>query len=77
MGWGAGIQQYAMNTGVVSSRSTGPENCVACGTCENHCPQKISITENLKTVRKKMEPVPVMIVLKAVRGFMRSLKKSY
>jgi len=32
------------------SKSGNPADCVGCGNCEGHCPQKISIIEQLKTV---------------------------
>lgn len=31
-----------------------PEDCIGCGKCEKSCPQKIGITEKLKTVEKKL-----------------------
>lgn len=32
-----------------------PDNCIACGKCESACPQKISIINQLKIVKIKME----------------------
>ncbi|MCL1928316.1 MAG: aldo/keto reductase [Treponema sp.] len=75
MGWTAGIQQYMTGIGIVSSKSYSPANCTACGKCETHCPQKIAIIQNLKTVRKRMEPFPICLIVKAARAFFRLVKK--
>ena len=75
MGWFAGIQQYMTGIGIVSSENYSPANCTACGKCENHCPQKIPVMENLKKVRKRMEPFPINLVVKAARAFFRLVKK--
>ena len=70
MGWYEGVRQYIMNSGVVSVKRSDPSNCAACGLCESHCPQKIPIIENLKLVHKRLEPLPIRIIIKAVRAFM-------
>ncbi|MCL1813361.1 MAG: aldo/keto reductase [Treponema sp.] len=75
MGWVAGMHQYMTGIGIVSLKSYSPANCTGCGKCESHCPQKIAITESLKMVRKRMEPVPIRLIIKAVRAFFGLVKK--
>ncbi|MCL1815295.1 MAG: aldo/keto reductase [Treponema sp.] len=70
MGWSAGIKQYIMNTGIVSVKRSGPVNCTSCGSCQSRCPQNIPIIENLKQVRRRMEPLPVRAIIKAARAIM-------
>jgi predicted aldo/keto reductase-like oxidoreductase len=70
MGRFVGWQQYMTSAAFTSAQSFGPANCVACGNCERHCPQKIPIIESLKTLRKRMEPLPFRIVLAGVRKFL-------
>ena len=75
MGWGIGVKQYSMNTGIVSAKSYSPLNCTACGKCESHCPQKIPIISNLKMVRKRFEIFPIGLIIKAVRAFFGFIKR--
>ena len=70
MGWFAGAKQYMMCTGIVSVKRSGAANCNACGKCENNCPQKIPVIESLKQVQKRLEPLPVRVIVKAARAFM-------
>jgi predicted aldo/keto reductase-like oxidoreductase len=70
MGKIVGWQQYMTSAGFTSEKSRGPANCIACGTCESHCPQKLPIVENLKQLRKRMEPLWFRITIAAVRFFL-------
>jgi predicted aldo/keto reductase-like oxidoreductase len=56
-GYVSGITLYV--TSLVTSqpgKQIGPGSCIECGNCEKLCPQHIAIPQELKTVKKKMEP---------------------
>ena len=48
--------------------STGAGNCIGCGKCEKHCPQNISIRQELKEVQKTLE-TPLYRVIKKGAGW--------
>ena len=52
-----GLVDYAICT-AMRKTSTAASNCVECGKCEKHCPQKIEIRRELKNARRELE-VPV------------------
>ena len=47
-----------------------PTQCVACGRCEKHCPQHLSIIEELKKADKELRPFYYRIYCKAARWFL-------
>ncbi|MDR1410071.1 MAG: aldo/keto reductase [Oscillospiraceae bacterium] len=63
-----GTQQYMMNAAFMSENYTGAAACIACRKCERHCPQNIAIVDELKAVRKTMEPLWWRIAHKAYHG---------
>ncbi len=59
---------YVMCT-TLRKNSTAASNCVECGKCEKHCPQKIEIRSQLKNAKKELETPLYRIVRKAVGMF--------
>ena len=53
--------QYIQITSFKKDRSDMTK-CVGCGKCETHCPQHISIREELKNARKALLPQPIMLI---------------
>lgn len=47
-----GVGPYKWHYNEELKKTGNPAECVGCGNCEGHCPQKISIIEQLKTVAK-------------------------
>jgi len=50
----AGLKEHFMCS-AVRQDSTAAYNCIGCGKCESHCPQGISIRQELKNVKKDLE----------------------
>ena len=63
-----GLKEYFMCT-TMRKDYTGPANCVKCGKCEQHCPQKIEIRKELDNARKSLETPVYKIAKKFVPFF--------
>lgn len=48
-----------------------PSQCVGCGKCERHCPQHISIIEELKNADRALRPLPYRMAAGVARRFLR------
>ena len=48
-----------------------PSQCVGCGKCERHCPQHISIIEELKNADRALRPLPYRVAAGVARRFLR------
>ena len=66
----AGFIDYFICT-AIRRDSTGASNCVECGKCEQHCPQDISIREELKNAKRELEGYIYSITKRATKLFMR------
>jgi uncharacterized protein len=63
--------RYFQTLGALSAKSAVASQCRECGKCESHCPQKIEIRKELKTVSHEMEGVLSGPLVKIVRKIMK------
>lgn len=61
----AGMKEHFMCS-AARKDSTAAYNCIGCGKCEKHCPQNISIREELKNASKALEGPAYRIARKVV-----------
>lgn len=61
--------EYAQTVGLTKEPAFATQ-CIACGKCEEHCPQNIPIREKLKEADKALRPLPYRIGIHAVRKYM-------
>lgn len=66
---------YLLHLGVSNREMHYANQCVGCGLCEQHCPQKINIREEMQKAKKDLEPFWFKPVVKIARTFMGSNKK--
>lgn len=64
------VQEYLWCT-TLRKDSTAASNCVGCGTCELHCPQKIEIRKELTNARKELEGVGYQLAKRVVSLFLK------
>ena len=50
------LAMYITSTAANREVTSLASKCVGCGKCEQHCPQKIEISRELKAVKQRMEP---------------------
>ncbi|MBR1771288.1 MAG: aldo/keto reductase [Lachnospiraceae bacterium] len=62
------FREYFMCTGLRKD-SAAASNCIACGKCEQHCPQYIEIRKELKNVRKAFEGPIYKLARRAIKLF--------
>ncbi|MDR0813967.1 MAG: aldo/keto reductase [Oscillospiraceae bacterium] len=69
-GYITGMMQYVTGTSALKrGRAMLASNCVQCGACEKKCPQGIRVANELKTVRRSMEPFWFSAAMRVIRKF--------
>lgn len=61
--------EYAQTVGLRKEPAFATQ-CIACGKCEQHCPQSIPIREKIKEADKVVRPLPYRVGINVVRKFM-------
>ena len=65
LGWFTGMYQYATSVGANGTNAHLISDCVKCGACAKKCPQHIDIPAQLENARKRLEPAPVRVGIRA------------
>jgi hypothetical protein len=66
-----GIFMYLTGMGALSQNPTYTRTCTNCAKCEKLCPQHIEISNELKNVARKFENLPLRVMIKFLRLFLR------
>ncbi len=67
--------EFARNMGMRISPGFA-DQCVSCGKCESHCPQKIEIRKMIRKADSALRPLPYKIGINIARKYMLSRKKT-
>ena len=54
--WFQGVWSYFMSAGAIGHDPHYATACIECGKCMRHCPQEIRIPDQLKKVRRRLQP---------------------
>ncbi len=69
-GWFQALREYFMCT-TFRKNSAAASQCIGCGKCEKHCPQGISIRQELQNAQKVLEDPAYKIASKCAKWFMK------
>jgi len=64
-----GFYKYISSIAGLTKKQNSPRNCINCGKCEDHCPQKLPIRKLLKKVSGRLGSLPLRFLLSIVRFF--------
>ena len=70
----SGRFEFAQTVGLTRTPAFATQ-CIGCGKCESHCPQKIPIREKLKEADRALRPLHYRIGINLVRAFIFREKK--
>jgi predicted aldo/keto reductase-like oxidoreductase len=70
MGWYVAAKAHVTSIGVTAVKTGSVWNCVKCGKCEGHCPQKLPIIKSLQAARRRLEPFWLHGIIGAFRFFL-------
>ena len=71
---GTGRHEYFQVVGLREKPALATQ-CVGCGRCEKHCPQHISIIEELKNASSALLPLHYRVAVRGARTFLYGFKK--
>ena len=64
-----GRRQFIQTVGLTRQPAFATQ-CIRCGKCEQHCPQRIPIREKLQEADRDLRPLPYKIAISAARTYM-------
>ena len=69
-GWFQALREYFMCT-TLRQNSAAASQCIGCGKCEAHCPQKLPIRQHLQEAQKVLEDPIYKIASKCAKWFIK------
>ena len=69
-GWFQALREYFMCT-TLRQNSAAASQCIGCGKCESHCPQKLPIRQHLQAAQKVLEDPVYKVASKCAKWFVK------